>query len=134
MKPVVTMYTAGSCSGNPGPGGWGVVLEANGGGRTHRRELHGSASSTTNNQMELRAILEGLRALKRPCRVTIVTDSRNALGWLSGRFRRRNPAIWDLCAQIDDIVRDGGHEIEFRWVPGHTGHPGNERADQLAHM
>ena len=134
----VTVYTDGACSGNPGPGGWGVILEWNG----HERELSGGAADTTNNRMELTGVIEALQALKEPCRVTVWTDSKYIVdamtqGWAlrwqrSGWMRNRreqalNPDLWqtllDLCRR---------HEVTFHWVKGHASNPKNNRCDQLA--
>jgi len=133
----VDIYTDGACRGNPGPGGWGAVLRA--GGR--ERELMGAEPSTTNNRMELTAAIEALRALKRPCRVRLHTDSqylRNGITqWINGWKRRgwktadrkavKNQALWQ--ALDEETSR---HEVEWFWVKGHAGHPENERADRLA--
>lgn len=133
----VWMYTDGACSGNPGPGGWGVLLRYNG----HERELHGGEPGTTNNRMELSAVIEGLRALKRPCRVVIVTDSqyvKRGIGeWMprwkrnGWRTSRREPVKnADLWRALDAALAP--HTVEWRWVRGHSGHSENERADELA--
>ncbi len=133
----VTIYSDGACKGNPGPGGWGAVLVAGG----HEKELFGGESPTTNNRMELMAVIEALRALKRPCIVKIYTDSqyvqKGISEWITGWKARgwktadkkpvKNADLW----QILDEVRQP-HQIEWHWVRGHAGHPGNERADRLA--
>jgi ribonuclease HI len=137
-KPLVTIYTDGSCYGNPGPGGWGVILLY---GR-HERELSGGEPDTTNNRMELRAALEGLRALKEPCVVTLFTDSeylkKGITEWLPN-WKRRNwrrkggkLANVDLWMKLDEEI--ARHEIQWRWVRGHAGHRMNERVDALARM
>lgn len=131
------MYTDGACKGNPGPGGWGVLLEWG----DHTRELSGGAPDTTNNRMELTAVIEGLRALKRSCHIRIVTDSvyvkdgvtswmanwkRN--GWLTKAKKPvKNRDLWEL---LDAEL--AAHHVQWEWVKGHDGHPGNERADLLA--
>jgi ribonuclease HI len=134
---LVEMYTDGACSGNPGPGGWGVVLLS--GGR--ERTLSGSERLTTNNRMELKAAIEGLRALKRPCRVALYTDSNyvrrgitewlprwRANGWRTAdRKAVKNQDLWEA---LDEAMRV--HDVEWHWVPGHAGVEGNERADLLA--
>lgn len=131
------MYTDGACRGNPGPGGWGVLLRANG----SEREICGGEASTTNNRMELTAAIRGLEALRRRCRVTIYTDSeyvrRGIDEWLANWKRRgwktaaRKPVKnEDLWRELDALVAD--HDIDWRWVRGHSGNPGNERADALA--
>ena len=136
--PEVVMYTDGACRGNPGPGGWGVLLIA--GGR--EKELCGGEALTTNNRMELTAAIEGLKALTRRCNVAIYTDSqyvRNGIReWLLQWKRRgwktadrkpvKNQDLWEL---LDALAAK--HEVEWHWVRGHTGHDGNERADELAH-
>jgi ribonuclease HI len=135
-KPKVTIYTDGACQGNPGPGGWGVILRF---GR-HERELNGGEKDTTNNRMELRAALEALRALNEPCRVTLFTDSeylkRGITEWLPN-WKRRNwqrkggkLANVDLWMKLDEEM--DRHEIHWRWVRGHSGNMMNERVDRLA--
>ena len=133
----VTIYSDGACKGNPGPGGWGAVLVSAG----HEKELFGGESPTTNNRMELMAVIEALRALKRPCVINIYTDSqyvqKGISEWITGWKKRgwmtadkkpvKNADLW----QILDEVRQP-HTIEWHWVRGHAGHPGNERADRLA--
>lgn len=134
----VELFTDGACSGNPGPGGWGAILRFAG----KEKELSGGEKETTNNRMELTAVLEGLKALKYRCRVVITTDSSyvcNGItkGWAES-WRRRgwikadkkpamNPDLWG--ALLDEIA---GHEVEFVLVKGHAGHPENERCDRLA--
>jgi ribonuclease HI len=133
----VEIATDGACKGNPGPGGWGVLLRM---GRTER-EMSGGEKLTTNNRMELTAAIEGLNALKRPCRVTLSTDSRYVMDgltkWIHGWRRNgwktsdkkpvKNAELWQ--ALIDAAAP---HRVEWVWVKGHAGHPDNERADQLA--
>lgn len=133
----VEIYTDGACRGNPGPGGWGVVLRYG----KHERELCGGEIQTTNNRMELTAAIEGLRALSRPCRVELYTDSQYLrLGiteWMSNWKRRgwKNAAKkpvknQDLWQSLDDEA--ARHEVSWHWIRGHSGHPENERADDLA--
>lgn len=134
----VTLYTDGACRGNPGPGGWGAILVFRG----IEKELSGGECETTNNRMELTAAIEGLRALREPCRVLLVTDSKYLLdgvtrGWAEGWKRRGwkkadgspalNPELWDALLSLLAV-----HEVRFEWVHGHTGHPYNERCDKLA--
>ncbi len=133
----ITIYSDGACKGNPGPGGWGAVLVAG----DHEKELFGGESLTTNNRMELMAVIEALRALKRPCIINIYTDSqyvqKGISEWITGWKARgwktadkkpvKNADLW----QILDEVRQP-HQIQWHWVRGHAGHPGNERADRLA--
>lgn len=136
---VVEIYSDGACRGNPGPGGWGVLLRWDG----HEKTLHGGEPDTTNNRMELMAAIRGLEALKRPCRVVLTTDSeylrRGMTEWLPG-WKQRN---WrtaakkpvrnvDLWQRLDRAVAD--HQVEWRWVRGHSGEDGNERADELANL
>ena len=129
----VTLYTDGSCLGNPGPGGWAAILVAQGKGGPHVRELHDSHTNTTNNRMELTAAIEGLKALKRPCRVTIVTDSQYLISAIEGGKMKANP---ELVAELRNLTRT--HQVEVRWIRGHgTAAAGldeayNGRADKLA--
>lgn len=134
----VELFTDGSCSGNPGPGGYGVILRYNG----REKELSGGEGNTTNNRMELTAVIVGLSALKEPCRVTLTTDSQyvvNALtkGWLASWKQRgyvkadKKPVLnRDLWEQLDTLLQI--HEVTCVWVRGHEGHPENERCDRLA--
>lgn len=133
----VQIWTDGACKGNPGPGGWGVLLRH---GR-HEKELCGGEGHTTNNRMELTGVIEALKALKRPCQVMIHTDSQyvkkgmeewlvnwKRRGWLTADKKPvRNADLWQ---ELDDLV--GRHQVQWRWVKGHAGDPGNERADALA--
>lgn len=138
MAPV-EIYTDGACRGNPGPGGWGAVLRY--GGR--EKSLHGGAAQTTNNRMELTAAIQALESLKRPCRVVLTTDSqylrRGITEWLPNWKRRgwrtaeRKPVKnADLWQRLDTLA--ARHEIDWQWVRGHNGHPGNEQADRLANQ
>jgi ribonuclease HI len=136
--PRVEIATDGACKGNPGPGGWGAVLRAADG---RERELSGAESPTTNNRMELMAAIEGLNALKRPCRVILSTDSRYVMdgltkwikGWQKNGWRTaarqpvKNAELWQAL-----LAAAKPHRIEWVWVKGHAGHPDNERADRLA--
>ena len=138
MKQVI-IYTDGACSGNPGPGGWGAVLEYNG----RRRELSGGEKETTNNRMELLAAISALEALKEPCAVTLYTDSQyfsNAvnLGWLRAWKRKgwrrkegplKNPDLWQ---KLDALLET--HQVKVVWVKGHAENEGNNRCDELAVM
>ena len=135
----VEIYTDGACKGNPGPGGWGVVLRSG----AIEKELFGGELGTTNNRMELLAVIEALSALKRPCAVTLFLDSeyvrKGITEWIHGWKARgwrtaskqpvKNVELWQ---RLDALVSTGGHRIEWRWVKGHSGDPGNERADGLA--
>ena len=136
MKEVVA-FTDGACRGNPGPGGWGVVLRS---GERERR-LSGGAPETTNNRMELTAAIEALGALKEPCRVSLYTDSTyvrtGITEWLPNWKRRgwrtadRKPVKnMDLWQRLEAVTN--GHDVEWHWVRGHSGHQGNELADELA--
>ena len=138
MPDKVVIYTDGACSGNPGPGGYGTVMQYG----ENRKELSGGFRRTTNNRMELLAVIEGLQLLKRPCEVTVFSDSKyivdavnkgwarrwQANGWKRNRKDRAlNPDLWaDLLKLLDT------HEVSMHWVKGHAGNPGNERADALA--
>ncbi len=135
--PKVVLYTDGACRGNPGPGGWGVLLRYG----DREKALYGYAAETTNNRMELQAVIEGLRALKRPCRVELNTDSQYVMqglnDWLPGWKRngwktaaKKPVKNRDLWQALDAEVQR--HDIDWRWVRGHSGVPGNERADALA--
>ncbi|WP_233571605.1 ribonuclease HI [Cellulomonas triticagri] len=135
--PHVEMWTDGACKGNPGVGGWGSLLRSNG----HERELFGGEAVTTNNRMELRAVIEGLRVLKEPCRVDLHVDSQYVMqgvtkwiaGWKRNGWRtadKKPVKNQDLWQDLDEQV--ARHAISWHWVKGHAGDPGNERADQLA--
>ena len=135
----VEIYTDGACKGNPGPGGWGVVLKSG----TLEKEMFGGELSTTNNRMEMMAVIEALSALKQPCEVTLYLDSEyvrkgitewikgwKARGWLTAAKQPvKNAELW---RRLDAVLAEGGHKIDWRWVRGHAGNPGNERADALA--
>ncbi len=134
---VVEIYTDGACRGNPGPGGWGALLTAG----EHVKELSGAEPLTTNNRMELTAVIRALEALKRPSELRIFTDSeyvrRGVTEWMRSWKARgwktadRKPVKnQDLWQRLDTLAT--GHQIEWRWVRGHSGIPGNERVDQLA--
>ena len=133
----VLLFTDGACSGNPGPGGWGALLRYRG----HEKELSGGEAETTNNRMELLAAIRGLEALKRPVRVRICTDSQYVMKgvteWLADWKRRgwktadRQPVKnVDLWQRLEAALSP--HQVDWEWVRGHSGHPENERADQLA--
>ena len=133
----VEIFTDGACKGNPGPGGWGVVIRSG----TAEKELSGGEALTTNNRMELTAAIEGLNALKRPCHVVLSTDSRYVMdgltkwikGWQKNGWRTadkkpvKNAELWQAL-----LAASQAHRIEWQWVKGHAGHPENERADRLA--
>ena len=133
----VVVYTDGACRGNPGPGGWGVWRKSG----EHEKEMFGGEALTTNNRMELTAPIEALVSLKRPCKVTIYTDSQyvrqgittwihgwKARGWLTADKKPvKNVELWQ---RLDTL--NASHDVTWRWVKGHSGDPGNERADRLA--
>ncbi len=137
-KRQVYIFSDGACSGNPGPGGYGVILRCDG----KEKELSGGEARTTNNRMELMGVIAGLEALKYPCRVTVQTDSRYVVdgiekGWAKS-WRKRgwiksdkkpalNPDLWGRLLDLLDI-----HEVNFTWIKGHAGHEENERCDRLA--
>ena len=138
MRKYVELFTDGACSGNPGPGGWGAILRFG----SHEKELSGGEKATTNNRMELTAVIEGLLALKEPCNVTLTTDSKYvadglskgwALNWKKNGWRKAdkkpalNPDLWDELLRLSDI-----HTITINWIKGHAGHSENERCDALA--
>lgn len=136
-RPSIVIYTDGACSGNPGPGGWGAILMSGG----HRKELKGGEAHTTNNRMELMAVIAALEALKGPSTVELWTDSqyvKNGItAWIFGWKRNgwktadkkpvKNAELWQ---QLD--AARARHKVEWKWVKGHAGHPENERADELA--
>ncbi|QQD21421.1 ribonuclease HI [Venatoribacter cucullus] len=133
----VHLFTDGACKGNPGPGGWGVLMRYG----AHEKELWGGEGHTTNNRMELMAAIEGLKALTRPCEVVLTTDSQYVKqginSWLAGwkrngwRTADKKPVKnQDLWQQLDEQCQR--HQVEWRWVKGHAGHAENERADILA--
>jgi ribonuclease HI len=140
--PELFAYTDGACSGNPGPGGWGALLQAKDGEAVLKeRELKGGEADTTNNRMELLAAIAALEALDRPSRITVVTDSAYVKGgitaWLHGWKRngwktttRKPVKNEDLWRRLDEAA--ARHEVTWEWVKGHAGHPENERADELA--
>ena len=143
QTPDVVIFSDGACKGNPGPGGWGAVLrfEARGTGAVHEKELFGGETPTTNNRMELTAAIRALEALKRPCRVELHTDSLYVLKgmteWIANWTKRgwvnaaKQPvANGDLWQALDAACAP--HQIEWRWVRGHSGDVDNERADALA--
>lgn len=135
----VEIFTDGACKGNPGPGGWGALLIAAG----HKKEMFGGELNTTNNRMELKAVIEALSALKRPCEIVVHTDSQyvqkgisewihgwKARGWkTAAKEPVKNVDLW----QALDTAQ-ARHNIQWRWVKGHAGHDGNERADALANL
>jgi len=134
---VVRIYTDGACKGNPGPGGWGALLRSG----AHERELFGGDPATTNNRMELTAVIRALEALERASKVELYTDSEYVMKgiteWLAAWKRRgwktadRKPVKnADLWRELDELA--GRHEVRWHWVRGHAGHPENERADELA--
>lgn len=135
----VVIYTDGACKGNPGPGGWGALLKMG----SLEKELFGGELGTTNNRMEMTAVIEALAALKRPCGVTLYLDSeyvrKGITEWIQGwkargwRTAAKAPVKnVDLWQKLDTLVTSSGHKIDWRWVKGHAGDPGNERADSLA--
>ncbi|SNY92048.1 ribonuclease HI [Cohaesibacter sp. ES.047] len=133
----VTIFTDGACSGNPGPGGWGALLTMG----THEKELCGGEAETTNNRMELRAAIEALNTLKRPCEVDLWTDSQYVKGGITGWIHGWKKNGWktsnkkpvknvELWQALDEALKR--HKVNWHWVKGHAGHEGNERADELA--
>lgn len=136
---IIDIYADGACKGNPGAGGWGVLLERG----AHRKELYGGERSTTNNRMELTAVIRGIETLKSPSTVRIHTDSqyvqKGITVWIHNWKRRdwrtadKQPVKnIDLWKRLDELAAQ--HDIEWVWVKGHAGHPGNERADKLANL
>lgn len=139
MSDAVTLYTDGACRGNPGPGGWGVLMRAG----KHEKTLHGGERDTTNNRMELMAAIAGLESLKRHCEVDLYTDSqyvrKGITEWIHGWKRNgwktaskqpvKNKDLWQ---RLDEQI--GKHQVQWHWVKGHAGNEGNERADALANQ
>jgi ribonuclease HI len=133
----VTIYTDGACSGNPGPGGWGALLRFNG----QEKELSGGESQTTNNRMEMTAVIEALRALNSRCSIEITTDSeyvKNGItkwifSWMKNNWKTKarkdvkNRELWEELWKLSQE-----HDIQWKWIKGHSGHPENERCDELA--
>ena len=134
----VTLYTDGACSGNPGPGGWGAILEFQG----HEKELSGGENPTTNNRMELTAVIQGLKALKEPCIVELYSDSKYvidalekgwAVGWKSRGWVKSdkkpalNPDLWEQLLSLTEV-----HTLHYHWVKGHADNPKNNRCDEMA--
>lgn len=139
MSQIVKIYTDGACKGNPGPGGWGALLNYG----SFKKEMYGGESGTTNNRMELLAAIKALEALTRPCKIVLTTDSeyvrKGVLEWMDGWKRRKwltaakqpvkNKDLWQRLDKVKVL-----HEIDWKWVKGHSGHPGNEKADDLANQ
>ncbi len=136
-RDIVEMFTDGACSGNPGPGGWGVLLIWNG----NEKELHGGEPETTNNRMELMAAIKGLEALKRDLKIHLFTDSKYVRDGITAWMEKWKRNGWktaarkpvkneDLWRRLDNIANE--YDVEWHWIKGHAGHPGNERADELA--
>jgi len=138
-KQKVSIYTDGACKGNPGKGGWGALLEYNG----KIKEINGYAKETTNNMMELTAVIKSLEILNRPCSIIITTDSqyvKNGItkwihnwkknGWKTANKKPvKNKSLW---IHLDEVISE--HKIQWEWIKGHSGHPQNERADELANL
>ncbi|WP_028311011.1 ribonuclease HI [Derxia gummosa] len=140
-KPVVEIYADGACKGNPGRGGWGAILRTRRDDEWVEKEMFGGEALTTNNRMELLAVISALKALTRPCQATVFTDSQyvqkgisewihgwKARGWKTASKEPVKNA--DLWRELDQLT--AGHELRWEWVRGHNGHEGNERADALA--
>ncbi len=135
----VEIYTDGACRGNPGPGGWGALLVAG----PHRKEMHGGERDTTNNRMELTAAIEALNALKRPSKIVLHTDSKYVMQGITEWMPNWKKRGWktankkpvknqDLWMALDAAL--ARHDVKWKWVKGHSGHDGNERADELANL
>ena len=134
------IFTDGACRGNPGPGGWGALLRF----QEHEKELSGYEEDTTNNRMELTAVIEGLAALKKPCRVDLYTDSSYVgkgisqwmKNWRRNDWKRKEGKRWapvknvELWKRLDELINR--HQVSYHWVAGHSGHPENERCDEMA--
>ncbi len=139
MSMHIEIYTDGACSGNPGPGGWGALMRSG----AHEKEIYGGEAETTNNRMEMMAVIEALKSLKKRSKVTLYTDSKyvlqGATEWLDGwkakgwKTASKKPVKnKDLWQQIDEFV--SAHDVKFIWVKGHSDHPENDRADELARL
>lgn len=137
----VSIFTDGACRGNPGPGGWGALLQIDGAAEKQQKELWGGEQNSTNNRMELTAVIRALEALKRPVAARIHTDSQYVQKGISAWIHNWKRNGWrtaekkpvknaDLWQRLDELSKR--HDIDWIWVKGHAGHPGNERADQLA--
>ena len=137
MAPKIEIYTDGACSGNPGPGGWGALLRAG----KHEKEISGGDPETTNNRMEMMAVIKALGSLKKPSEVDLYTDSKYVMqgvnewmeGWKAKGWKnasKKPVKNKDLWLEIDSLIQT--HKVRFHWVKGHAGHPENEKADQLA--
>lgn len=135
----VEIYTDGACRGNPGPGGWGAILRYG----DNEKELSGSEAETTNNRMELTAVIRSLEALSRECSIDVTTDSKYVMDGISSWIHNWKRNGWknaskkpvknaDLWKTLDALVAD--HQVDWHWVKGHSGHPENERADELANL
>ena len=136
-KPIVDAYTDGACSGNPGPGGWGVLMRMG----KHEKELYGGEAATTNQQMELQAAIEALKALKQPCQITIYSDSKYVVQGMSEWIHNWKKKGWKTAGKkpVANLERwqaldalASKHDVRWQWVKGHAGHLENERADALA--
>jgi len=136
-KKILNIYTDGACSGNPGPGGWGALLRFNG----HEKELSGGETDTTNNRMEMLAAIVALESVTEPCKINLYTDStylkdgitKWIFGWKKNGWRtaaKKPVKNVDLWQRLDEAIKS--HDIDWHWVKGHSGHPENERADDLA--
>lgn len=139
--PKINIYTDGACKGNPGKGGWGVLIES----ADSKIELFGGEHSTTNNRMEMQAVIQGLSAITTPSSITVYLDSqyvqKGITEWVHGwkhrgwKTSQGSPVKnCDLWVKLDELVSNSEHAIEWKWVKGHAGHPGNERADELANF
>ncbi|MBL4621917.1 MAG: ribonuclease HI [Immundisolibacteraceae bacterium] len=135
----IEIFTDGACRGNPGPGGWGAILRSG----VHEKELHGGAADTTNNRMEMMAVIEAVKTVKEPASLSITTDSKYVLQGMQEWLVQWKKRGWktaskkpvknvDLWQQLDALLEH--HQVKWTWVKGHAGHEGNERADELANM
>lgn len=125
MKDIL-LYADGSCSPNPGPGGYGVILKYG----NYTKEYHASFPNTTNNRMEIMGIIHGLRELREPCNVTVITDSQYVVNTMTKGWKRKSNE--DLWEKLDEAA--ARHNVKFEWIHGHSGYPENERCDELAKM
>lgn len=126
----VDLFVDGSCLGNPGPGGWCALLRCG----EREKTIIGFSPSTTNNTMELEAVVGGLMSLKQPAEITVYTDSAGLVGWVTGEWRCRHPHLMEVVVRLKKLVSSGGHSLAFSKIVGHSGHRENEYCDRMAKL